>query len=249
MIATAPFDRVAERYDAEFTATRLGRLLRARVWRHLSYTFTPGQRVLELGCGTGEDALWLARRGISVLATDISEGMLGQARRKAADQPLVRFEQQDANALVLRGTFDGAFANFGVLNCVADLGELAARLADRLRPGARLVAVVMPPFCLWETVWYALHGDVARATRRWRPCVAAVGDASLPVWYRTAGRVAREVREHFALRHVEPLGALLPPSYLARFVERWPAWSADADRWMPLGHLWADHYISVLERR
>src|SRR5207237_4979905 len=128
-----------------------------------------GQHVLELGCGTGEDALWLASRGVSVLATDVSEGMLSVAQSKAAGHPLVRFERQDANALALTGTFDGAFANFGVLNCLHDLGGFGSQLAGALRPGACLMAVVMPPFCLWETTWYALHGDFVRATRRWRP--------------------------------------------------------------------------------
>src|SRR5262249_40654142 len=115
---------------------------------------------------------------------DISEGMLGQARRKAADQPLVRFERQDANALAVRGTFDGAFANFGVLNCVADLGELAARLADRLRPGARLVAAGMPPFWL-GVAGGGRGGPPGRETWRRRH---AAGARVLPLWETQACR-------------------------------------------------------------
>ena len=45
-------------------------MLRGRVWQTLERTFTPGQHILELACGTGEDALWLAQRGIQVTATD-----------------------------------------------------------------------------------------------------------------------------------------------------------------------------------
>jgi SAM-dependent methyltransferase len=250
MMATAAFDRVADRYDADFTHTRLGQLLRQRVWRQLEYAFAAGDHVLELGCGTGEDALWLAQRHVSVLATDVSEGMLNVARRKAADQPLLRFERQDVNALTLTGQFDGAFANFGVLNCVHDRVEFAARLADALRPGGLFVAVVMPPFCLWETAWYALRGDVQRATRRWKQQqLASVGGAQLPVWYPSARRVQAELAEWFGRRHLEGLGTVLPPSYLARFVEGWPAWTATLDNALPYGQLWADHYILVLERR
>jgi len=247
MIAAAPFDRVASGYDADFTATRLGRLLRACVHKHL--VFEPGEHVLELGCGTGEDAQWLASRGVSVLATDVSEGMLAQARAKAGGHPLLTFERQDANALALQGTFDGALANFGVLNCVADLRWLGERLGGMLRPGARFVAVVMPPFCLWETAWYLLHGDAARAARRWYPTTADIRGATLPVWYPSSATLTGALAPWFNSRGVEGLGTLLPPSYLARFVERWPAWIAQADRRMPLGHMWADHYVAVLERR
>ncbi|HEY1015278.1 MAG TPA: methyltransferase domain-containing protein, partial [Herpetosiphonaceae bacterium] len=80
--ATA-FDTVAERYDGDFTSRRLGGWLRAAVWRRLGAAFRPGDRALELGCGTGEDALWLARRGVAVTATDVSPGMLRVAAAKA----------------------------------------------------------------------------------------------------------------------------------------------------------------------
>jgi ubiquinone/menaquinone biosynthesis C-methylase UbiE len=82
--ATSAFDELAAAYDADFTAGAIGSLLRAAVWRRLDARFTAGDRVLELNCGTGEDAVHLARRGIRVLATDASAAMLEVARRKAA---------------------------------------------------------------------------------------------------------------------------------------------------------------------
>ena len=78
------FDAVAAAYDAQFSEQRLGRWLRAAVHRQLADWVQPGDRVLELGCGTGEDALWLARRGAQVTATDASPAMLEIAARKAA---------------------------------------------------------------------------------------------------------------------------------------------------------------------
>jgi SAM-dependent methyltransferase len=77
------FDIAAPTYDADFTGTRLGRWLRELVWEQLADLFVEGDRVLELGCGTGEDAIWLAQRGISVTATDASSGMLAVAQAKA----------------------------------------------------------------------------------------------------------------------------------------------------------------------
>jgi SAM-dependent methyltransferase len=243
-MTTAVFDAVAPSYDAEFTDTRLGRWLRQRVWTHLS--FTAGERVLELGCGTGEDAAWLAQRGVSVLATDISPGMLAVAARKTAGLD-VAFAQQDAANLRVDGPFDGAFANFGVLNCVADLANLAARLP--VRRGGRFVAVVMGPFCLWETLWYAAHGDMRRATRRWRPATARIGGRALSVWYPSPRRLAAAFKPWFTMRHCAGLGTVLPPSCLSGLVNAWPEAVASLDGHMPFGAYWADHYIAVFERR
>src|SRR5664279_6592737 len=77
------FDHIGARYDAEFTNTDLSRWFRQRVWERLAILFQAGDSVLELGCGTGEDAVWLAKRGVHVLATDGSPAMLAETQRKA----------------------------------------------------------------------------------------------------------------------------------------------------------------------
>lgn len=76
------FDAYAGDYDRDFTDSILGRLLRTRVWEKLDQHFKTGQHVLELACGTGEDAVWLARQGVYVVATDGSGDMLRVARAK-----------------------------------------------------------------------------------------------------------------------------------------------------------------------
>lgn len=79
------FDAVAPTYDSAFSETAVGRLLRARV-RDLATRETAGSRpatALELNCGTGEDALWLARQGWQVLATDISPKMVAATNARA----------------------------------------------------------------------------------------------------------------------------------------------------------------------
>jgi SAM-dependent methyltransferase len=75
---------MAAGYDSGFTESQIGALMRQAVWRRLDARFHPGDRVLELNCGTGEDAIYLARRGVRVLATDIAPAMLDVARAKVA---------------------------------------------------------------------------------------------------------------------------------------------------------------------
>src|SRR5690606_8773096 len=196
MAGAQPFDPLASTYDATVSHTAIGRYLRERVWVRLDRHFQPGDHVLELGCGTGEDALHLAGRGVHVLATDASEAMLEVTRAKAQGNPLVTVARLDLRALTpsqieseaenqfagfaksplhqmergFRGEvsagFDGAFANFGPVNVLADWQPLAGWLAACVRPGGIVGLGVMGPLCLWEMAWHSLHGDFRTAFRR-----------------------------------------------------------------------------------
>ncbi|MBC8099557.1 MAG: class I SAM-dependent methyltransferase, partial [Armatimonadetes bacterium] len=168
------FNPLAQTYDHDFTDAPIARWLRGRVQARLTQHFPPGARVLELGCGTGEDAAYLAARGVRVLATDASPAMLDAARRKNQASALVDYALLDLAHLPEAdwGQFDGAYANFGVLNCLADWRPLAAWLAARIVPGGVIAFGVMSPYCAWEVAWYAAHGDFRTATRRWRRSAA-----------------------------------------------------------------------------
>ena len=65
MSSTALFDRLAARYDELWTNTPIGRAQRDPVWREIDPLFHPGQRILDIGCGTGEDAAHFTARGVT----------------------------------------------------------------------------------------------------------------------------------------------------------------------------------------
>src|SRR5271154_2512994 len=120
----AYWDRAAATYDRVFAGTLIGRTRRHSVWRDLDRIFRPGQRLLELNCGTGDDAIHLGARGIRVLACDISPRMIQLAREQAATAGLGAMldfrvlPSENIEALQSEGRFDGAFSNFSGLNCV-----------------------------------------------------------------------------------------------------------------------------------
>src|ERR1700722_18276217 len=133
------FDALAEGYDGHFTRTRIGTAMRAAVWARCAARFRPGFRILEMNCGTGEDARWLANQGMQVLATDISPRMIEVSRRKLATLPENQAVQFQPLAWEQLGNldadpFDGMLSNFGGLNCVADLQGAGVDLAGKLRP-------------------------------------------------------------------------------------------------------------------
>ena len=257
---SAPFDALAATYDASFTTTPLGTLLREAVWRRLDARFAPGDRVLELACGTGEDAIHLAGRGVRVVAMDASAEMVETARRKARATGLdgsIEVRHMSAEDLAageaLPGPFDGAFSDFGGLNCVADLGAVSRALAGRLRPRAPLLLCVMGPLVPWEWAWYLGHGEPAKAFRRLRP--GGVPWRGLTVRYPSIHTLRRAFAPDFRTLRTSAVGALLPPTYAEEWTRRHPRLLAGLARWErrlervpPLPWL-ADHYLIELERR
>ena len=264
----ATFDAVAETYDSTFSRTELGRLLRERTRTRLA-RFEPGTRVLELGCGTGEDAVWLAKRGVNVLATDASPAMLEQTRAKAQragvdaqietqvvdlekPPPLPRLAGEGQRV----GVFDGAFSNFGALNCVRDLKPLARWLAAQVKPGGRVVLVVMGPLCPWEIAHAVHYRDWQTATRRLRRegVIANVGGNLVRVFYPGPRAVAKIFAPYFRQTHLEGIGVLLPPPYLPglaarrpHLIQRLANWEARVASRFPF-NLMGDHYLSELAR-
>ncbi len=85
------FDTVAQSYDASFTHSVIGIAQRDVVWSYLESSLSSSDKlnILELNCGTGEDALWFAKKGHKVLATDISEKMLGITQEKIHEANLL----------------------------------------------------------------------------------------------------------------------------------------------------------------
>ena len=82
-----PFDAVADEYDGRFTTSLIGRAQRESVWLEMDRLFRPGQRILEINCGTGVDALHLDALGIHVVACDASAKMVDVARRRLEASP------------------------------------------------------------------------------------------------------------------------------------------------------------------
>ncbi|HEV7407067.1 MAG TPA: methyltransferase domain-containing protein [Bradyrhizobium sp.] len=104
----------------------------------------PGDRVLEVGCGTCRDTVHLLARGAQVYASDLSREMIviGRDRLRAAgaDTSRVRLFLTDAMRLPFPdGFFDAAF-HFGGLNLFSDIAAALAEMARVVKPGGRVVA-------------------------------------------------------------------------------------------------------------
>ena len=260
-VSESAFSAVAGGYDADFTFSPLGRILRRRVWAVLSRHVEAGDHLLELACGSGEDAVWLGRRGVRVTATDGAAGMVRIAQRKVGEAGLnervtvsqMALQEVGDEGWSSRAMFDAVLSNFGGLNTIDSRREVARGLAEVVRPGGRLVLVVMGPLCPWEVGWHLLHGEWRRAMRRFDgQSRATVGGADIPVWYPSHRRLQHEFAPWFRPVEIQSLGLWLPPSYLGHLVARFPRLFAGLERMEVASARWTggsgDHYILVLER-
>jgi ubiquinone/menaquinone biosynthesis C-methylase UbiE len=263
-LRSAAFDRIAGTYDEVFTDSAIGRAQRGIVWNEMDRVFLPGQRILEINCGTGVDALHLASRGVEVDACDASPGMIAQAKRRAESSSLrgrVRFRRlptEDIGSLACEGPYDGVLSNFAGLNCVSDLDVVSRTLAGLVRPGGRAVLCVFGSFCLWEVLWYTAAGDVRKALRRFRRQAVRAGlttDTSVTVNYRSVRSLKRTFAPDFLLERWRGVGVAVPPSYVEPAAAGFPQlvkWAVSIDR--TLGHLpavrsLADHALLTFRRK
>ncbi len=227
LAAGEAFDRLAEDYDDCFTDSLIGRAQRNIVWRVLAETFHAKDNLLELNCGTGEDAFFMADRGLSIFACDASQKMIQRAeqrmRLKASSLPIVfcHLPTERIAELTPVARFDGAYSNFSGLNCVQDLSAVATSLAGLIKVGDSLVFCVSTRFCLMETLYFLYRADLRKAFRRWRGHAEAMLDgATLTVYYPTLRSVRRSLSPYFRLRSSKGVGVAIPPSYLEAWARR-----------------------------
>jgi ubiquinone/menaquinone biosynthesis C-methylase UbiE len=227
-----PFDHIASTYDTLFTRTVIGQLQRKRVWRYLE-EITPelsGLEILELNCGTGEDAVLFGDRGFNIVATDISEEMLKVTQQKVQQYSLQHkissyyLDLDSFDETIFNKKFDLVFSNFGGINCISPgaLQKLLKKIPSILEPGGRLVAVVMPKRCLWETFHFLLKFKFTRAFRRWtdKEVQADLDNATFKTWYYQPARIKKWASSAFGVINKIPVGITVPPGFLERYFSR-----------------------------
>lgn len=227
--AALVFDQMAREYDDVFTRSMIGRAQRHVVWSVLTQAFQHGDHVLELNCGTGEDAFFLARHAISVTACDASEQMIevasGRLQTETLDAPVLFNLLPTEHLCELHPItmFDGAFSNFSGLNCVPDLEQTAKDLSALLRPHAPLVVCLSTRFCAWEVIWFLLHGNFRKAFRRFPGrATATVGEFTVDVYYPTVRKLQQLFTPWFVMRSCKGVGIAVPPSYVETWIHNHP---------------------------
>lgn len=151
------FARIARRYDLinDLQSFGLHRLWKRRVIRLAAVK--PGQRALDLCCGTGDIALALARQGAETIGLDFSENMLAVAERRRPRRAVdIKFTQGDAQLLSYADeSFDIVTVGYGLRNLTSWETGLA-EMRRVARPGGRLIVLEFgkPANSLWRALYF-----------------------------------------------------------------------------------------------
>lgn len=260
MAAPAPFDVFAGDYDALFSDRLAAGWLRDAVHEQVSPLLREGDMIIDLGCGTGDDAIRFAEAGYRVWGGDTSTNMLEQASTKVRQAglgsciELVEFDIAGRNNGEL--PHDGArlvFSNFGALNCLSDLRPVFDLANSCLQDEGYFVGVTMGRFCLFETLYYTARGKFGKAGRRWSGSAEFdSGDATYTAWYHSPSKM-REQAIGFRQVGLYGIGALLPTSEGFDMVDRSPRFFRKLAQWdkriARFSYPFSDHYLLILQKQ
>jgi len=220
VVAGGPaFDGIAAEYDLREADNPIMQLMRRRSLATLESTFEAGATLLDVGCGTGTEAIWLAKRGRKVFAVDSSPQMLKVLSKRADSAGLtVQSKLLRAGDLATlasergNGSFDGAYSSFGALNTEPSLEPVVASLSRLVRPGGRIVLSVMNRWCIAEIALLVAAGHARKALRRTRRSArVAVGSSFAEVRYPSWRQLRRALHGPFSIVSVQALPLLLVP--------------------------------------
>lgn len=262
-LAADAFSRQATIFDTLYGADTIISYKRDRVRSHFLTYLKPNGRILELNSGTGEDAIYFALQGHKVHATDISAGMQQVLKQKVSYAGLgdkVTNEQCSFTKLINlqhKGPYDAIFSNFGGLNCTGELDKVLSSLTPLLKPGGTVTLVIIPGFCLWETL-LIFKGKFRTATRRFfsgKGRRAHIEGQYFKCYYYSSRYVIECMADDFTHVSTEGLCTIIPPSYIEGFAEKHPGkfrwlkkWEDRLKATWPWKHI-GDYFIITLQKR
>lgn len=255
------FDSYAQTYDDHFTNSLIGKAQRKQVYKHLkNHTYFFNKSVLEINCGTGEDAVWLSKMATYVLATDVSSEMLKVANSKVKGKN-IEFKQlaaQDIETLVPE-KYDSIFSNFGGLNCLSPqemilFGDGCEQLQIHEN---QLAFVIMGTKCLWERFYFKKKGDKEKAFRRTnvKGVDTVIDKQQFKTYYYSPSDIKFFFKENYYHIATKPIGLFVPPSYLEPYFKKRKVvfhalvWLDKIFGRFSFLSNYADHYLIVFEKK
>jgi len=251
-LAAKAFNKQSSVFDKIYAENVTVTHKRQRVREHVLKYLHSGSRILELNAGTGDDAIFFAQLGHSVHATDIAEEMQEQLRLKIQQTHLNKFittelcSFTELNGLERKGPYDLIFSNLAGLNCTPDLDKVLHTFNALLKPGGVVTMVIMPRFCLWETL-LVLRGNFRMAFRRLKSkngTPAHIEGVHFFCWYYPPEFLIGQLKGELELISVEGLCTIVPPSYFEKFPHRYPRLFRILQKWESrLKNKWPWKYI------
>jgi SAM-dependent methyltransferase len=218
------FDSASEEYDYTISHNYINTWIRKRSLSELVKITRQSDVLLEIGCGTGTEAIQISKQVTGIVATDISEKMLHILKRKVLAKRLdrkilgVRVGASDISTVggvLPQGKVRVAYSFNGALNCEPELNKFPEQLSMIMEERGYFVCSIRNTLCLPETLSHSFVFQFGKmATRKSQPMMVSVGGMDIPSYYYSPESFIRFFRPYFRVRKMIGLPAFLPPAYL-----------------------------------
>ena len=216
------FNNYAGVYDEHFTNSLIGKAQRKIVHNYISSVSNKKNNVLEINCGTGEDAVFLSRLNQNVICSDVSSEMVKICAEKIkllsnCETLLCSIQEIEK----INGKFNFLFSNFGGLNCLSEseLKSFSNTCLNLTSQNADLIFVIMGRKCLWENSYFFLKRNTKHIFRRKNRSGVntEIKGSSFQTYYYSPKEIKSIFQHSFNLVKCSPVGFFIPPSYLNPF--------------------------------
>lgn len=215
------FSSIYEEYEAMSANNFIDIYRRNFIRNQVELYLKPNHKILEINSGSGIDAVYFAKKGNPVLATDISSQSEKFIQEKIKTLNLVNLEFQKCSFTELinlkKGKFDYIFSNYGGLNCIDDLKTVFDQFDDLLNPNGYISLVIMPPLYPFEMMTF-LKGN-KKAFRRLgkNGTVANVENQKIETFYYSPNQVKKAIGQKFKHIKTSNIGTFYPSAHYKSF--------------------------------
>lgn len=220
------FDSASEEYDFTISRNYINTLVRKISINTLLKYAKKEDVLLEVGCGTGKEAVILSRHVSKIYATDISEGMLklvyAKAKKYSLSSKIVPFKLRACELSKIRKIteepFNIIYSFNGALNCEPELDRFVEEAYALLSEGGYMICSIRNRFCISEMLIHAFLFQFDKTiARKKQPVMISVGGMDIPAYYYSPYEFINRLSKHFHLVRIVGLPVLLPPAYLSNY--------------------------------
>lgn len=212
------FSKIYKEYEAYENSFNTTTSKRKTVYNHIEKFISTSDEILEINAGSCIDALYLAKKGCKILATDVSDGFVEYAKSKIINEnisQLMTFQQLSFSHIgqLSPQTFDYIFSNLGGLNCIENPEVVINQFKSILKPKGKVTLVIMPKATPWEWLW--IFKDRKKALRRFNKqgTEANIEDYNVRTWYHSISSIKKIIQKDYDILDIENLDVFMPPNF------------------------------------
>ena len=209
------FSKIYEHYESLNNESIIDQTMRQQVYAHIERFLKSNHSILELNSGSGIDAVYFAKKGYAVVATDIADGSQNYIESKIEKLKLHNLSFKKSSFLNLdelkKQHFDYVFSNFGGLNCTNELEKVVESLNLILKKKAIITFVIMGKYYPWDWI-YIFKGNFKRAFIRFKKnnALANVEGEAVKTYYHSPKKIRSLFKKDFDYLKAESLGLFYP---------------------------------------